>query len=183
MIRLNKRFLIPTIVLLTAVVLISPVMAARRPLVTGGGWIIDYYGFKVNFGLNADSNLKGQVEYNIKGVSIFTGIYYHIEMHSTVIMRCYPGPAPNSMIIWGQGTVNWIAPAPTWSFPCTFRIYLTDNGEPGKGNDMFKMTIWNAIWPPPIWPPPVVVWYDSTTLFGPPWFAQTVLGGGNIQVK
>ena len=180
---MNKRFLIPAIALLAAV-LIVPVMAAPAAYkVTGGGWIMDYYGLKANFGLNADSTAKGQVEYNIKGVSIFTGIYYHIEMHSTMIMACYPGPAPNSMIIWGQGMVNWITPTPHASFPCTFRIYLTDNGEPGKGNDMFKMTIWNAIWPLPIWPPPVGAWYDSTTLLGPPWFAQTALGGGNIQVK
>lgn len=60
--------------LFIAVLTVNVVAVMAKPAetsVNGGGWIIDQWGDKCNFGatvaMDADRNLKGQVEYNSKG--------------------------------------------------------------------------------------------------------------------
>lgn len=117
--------------------------------ITGGGWISITGDPKATFGItgqypNSSNTAKGNVEYqdhktnlNIKSIQIKT------------VSTTYD---KKKGAITGLAQVNGAG-----SYP--FEIYVEDNGEPGKGKDVFKISL-------PTYP------YSN----------EAVLSGGNIQI-
>jgi hypothetical protein len=101
-----------------------------KDFVTGGGWIIAPSGSKGTFGVAGGimgKGLWGHLTYidhganlRVKGMSV-TG---------------YTVTAPNSRRIKGTCEINGL--------PGTYTVEVTDNGEPGKGKDLFTITLSNG---------------------------------------
>lgn len=149
---MNKRLMIPIVLL--AAFLVVPVMAApAEHSVTGGGWALDKYGYKIIFGANADSNLKGTVEYNVVGVGMMhsTGITYFNIIGTTrveIMGTCRIKDAKTN--VWFDGT---------------FVMEFFDYGEPGTGIDYVRLALFVS---------PYGMVYDS---------GYMLLSGGNIQIR
>jgi len=120
---------------------------------TGGGFII-VNGANANFGFNAGykpgkTTVSGQLTYIDHG----TGM----KAKATSIDKYYNpnGSTGTTRTFSGQAEVNGVS-------GYSFTVTVTDNGEPGKGNDYFSITLTN----------PSGFYYH----------AQDSLGGGNIQL-
>jgi lysophospholipase L1-like esterase/fibronectin type 3 domain-containing protein len=115
--------------------------------VTGGGWITGTpSGAKGNFGLSGgfqESVLVGHLTYQDHGNGM--------KVQSTGITAYQLGATANSRRIEGTAEVDGIA-------GFTFTVEVTDNGNPGKGNDVFTLSVSNG------------------------YQASGTLGGGNIQL-
>lgn len=115
--------------------------------VTNGGRIQAANGDKATFGGNAKATgLQGEQEYQDHGSAA------DLNVHSSSILAVTCSADGKSASIFGTATVNG-----SGSFD--FRIDVTDNGEPGTGQDTYRIRLSNG--------------YDSGT--------QT-LAGGNIQL-
>lgn len=117
--------------------------------ITGGGWISIIGDPKATFGIDGQypdskSEAQGNVEYqdHIKNLNI----------KSTKINTVATTLNKKKGVITGLATVNGAG-----SYP--FEVYVEDNGEPGKGNDVFKIS-----------------------LPGLPYSNGAILNGGNIQI-
>lgn len=101
--------------------------------VTGGGWIT-LAGKRANFGFNAGTQ-EGATEPAIR----FNLIDHNTKtkIRATGITGYGPGPTPNSRRLEGPATVNGEGGV-------TYVIIVTDNGEPGKGNDTISITLSNG---------------------------------------
>src|SRR2546425_349217 len=124
----------------------------RVDFMTGGGFII-VNGYHANFGFNAGykpgkTTVSGQLTYIDHG----TGM----KVKATSIDKYYNpnGSTGTTRTFSGQAEVNGVS-------GYYFTVTATDNGEPGKGNDYF-----------------------SITLTGPNFYYHqgSTLGGGNIQL-
>jgi len=127
--------------------------------ITGGGWVINNAGDKVNFG--AHGGCKHGAFWG--HVNVLDHSYNPpAHLRSTNITGYLMDTAsPNARDICGEGVVDGGA----GSFPVRFRVRMEDNGEPGK-HDRFGLRLSNG--------------YDlSTRELGPPGEAG---GGGNIQL-
>jgi hypothetical protein len=137
-----------------------PSCKERGDRVTGGGWIIGRSGGKANFAVSGGINVKknafrGHLEYDDKGskgksddfkVKV-TGVTAYIVLNA-VTRR-----------IEGTAKVNGV---PGW----TYQVEVSDNGEPGRNNDVFAIRLWN-----------------NPSRTGSPFYgASGKLGGGNIQL-
>jgi hypothetical protein len=116
--------------------------------ITNGGWIIanntDQASFGGNAKADADGNVTGNEEYQDRGpVQPF-------NLHGNVLVIVC-GTDGKSATIFGEATIDG-------SGSNIYRIDVTDNAEPGKGADTYRMRV-NT--------------YDS---------GNQVLRGGNIQV-
>jgi len=108
----------------------AKVTCPGKDFVTGGGWIIAPSGSKGTFGVAGGimgKGLWGHLTYidhgaslRVKGISV-TG---------------YTVTAPNSRRIKGTCEINGV--------PGTYTVEVTDNGEPGKGKDLFTITLSNG---------------------------------------
>jgi hypothetical protein len=115
--------------------------------VTNGGRIQAANGDKATFGGNAKATgLQGEEEYQDHGAAA------NLNVHSSSILAVTCSADGKSASIFGTATVNG-----SGSFD--FRIDVTDIGEPGAGQDTYRIRLSNG--------------YDSGT--------QT-LAGGNIQL-
>lgn len=117
-------------------------------IITNGGWIIAANGDRANFGGNAksdeDSNVSGQEEYQDKGPAD------PFNLHGDVLaITC--GTDGISATIFGQATIDG-----TGSH--NYRIDVRDVGEPGRGQDHYRMQVET---------------YDS---------GDQTLQGGNVQI-
>lgn len=126
---------------------------------TGGGWLNG--NGRINFGFNArltSQGPSGELELNDKGA----GVRIHLGNVSSLARlshRCGPVAAgPASVEFTGEGTLN--------SEPASFRVCVTDNGEPGKGSDVFYLECAGGCS------------YDTTSSG-----ADGILAGGNIQTN
>jgi hypothetical protein len=127
--------------------------------ITGGGWVLNDAGDKVNFGAHGgckNGAFWGHVNvldhsYNPPG-----------HLKSTRITGYTMDPAfPNARDICGEGEVS----VDGTSFTARFRVRMEDNGEPG-GSDRFGLRLDNG-------------YHLSTRELGPP---GPTGGGGNIQL-
>jgi len=95
---------------------------------TGGGWIPGEAGGHANFGVvggvQPDGSLKAHVVYDDHSTS-FT-------FKSTTISNVDNNSSPCQTTITGTGEANGVPGVP-------FTVVLTDNGEPGAGNDTFQI--------------------------------------------
>jgi hypothetical protein len=117
--------------------------------VTYGGRILAANGAKATFGGNAmvpASGPKGSEEYRDHGAAA------NLNVHSINVLAVTCSADGKSASIFGTATING-----SGSF--SYRIDLTDNGEPGAGSDTYRIRLSSG--------------YDSGT--------QT-LSGGNVQL-
>ncbi len=94
---------------------------------TGGGWLADVAGKKINFGFRAEETsggLEGELELNDKAGGVKIAIT-ELTSLGGVQGACGSVPAgPNSLEFTGEGTFNGAGGA-------SFRVCVQDNGEPG----------------------------------------------------
>ena len=121
--------------------------------ITGGGFVFNDSGGRVNFG--AHGGCKHGAFWG--HVNVLDHSYTPpAHLRSTNITGYLMDPAfPNARDICGEGVVDGGA----GSFPVTFRVRMEDNAEPGVGTDRFGLRLSNG--------------YDLST---------RVLHGGNIQL-
>ena len=121
--------------------------------ITGGGFVFNNSGGRVNFG--AHGGCKHGAFWG--HVNVLDHSYNPpAHLRSTNITGYLMDPAfPNARDICGEGVVDGGA----GSFPVTFRVRMEDNAEPGAGIDKFGVRLSNG--------------YDLTT---------RTLAGGNIQL-
>ncbi len=121
--------------------------------ITGGGFVFNDSGGRVNFG--AHGGCKHGAFWG--HVNVLDHSYTPpAHLRSTNITGYLMDPAfPNARDICGEGVVDGGA----GSFPVTFRVRMEDNAEPGAGIDKFGVRLSNG--------------YDLST---------RVLHGGNIQL-
>ena len=116
--------------------------------ITNGGWIVatnlDRASFGGNAKADADGNVTGNEEYQDHGPA------QPFNLHGNVLVIVC-GADGKSATIFGEATIDG-------SGSHIYRIDVTDNAEPGKGADTYRMRV-NA--------------YDS---------GNQVLRGGNVQV-
>jgi hypothetical protein len=131
---------------------------------TGGGWLADTSGNKLNFGFNAQQSSngpQGNLELNDSGA----GVKIHFDTVTTigaVQTPCGAVPqATNALEFDGTGTYNGTAGA-------SFRVCVQDNAEPGQGHDLFYLACTN----------PIVCSYNTEARS-----PGDLLAGGNIQVR
>jgi hypothetical protein len=134
---------------------------AQGDSTTGGGWLADGAGGKINFGFNAKqagSGFAGDLQLNDKG----RGVKIHIGQITSlgpVGMGCGSVPeSQQSLELRGTGTINGAS--------ASFRVCVQDNGEPGNGKDLFYLACDEGR-----------CTYDTG---GPP---DDTIDGGNIQVR
>ena len=127
--------------------------------ITGGGFVFNDSGGRVNFG--AHGGCKHGAFWGHVNV-LDHGFSPPAHLRSTSITGYLMDPAyPNARDICGEGVVDGGA----GSFTVRFRVRMEDNGEPG-GSDRFGLHLSNG--------------YDLTTReLGPP---GPTGGGGNIQL-
>ena len=98
---------------------------------TGGGWLADNSGGKVNFGFNAQQDgagFSGELQLNDKGA----GVKIHLSTVTSlgpIQGSCGPIAAdnPRALEFRGTGTYNQNTAG-------AFRVCVEDNGEPGNSN-------------------------------------------------
>jgi hypothetical protein len=142
-----------------------PGSTASGTSTTGGGWLADDAGNKVNFGFNAQqgpSGPKGNLELNDK----FTGVKIHLDtvtaigpVPATSPCGAVPANKANSLEFYGTGSYNGAAGA-------SFRVCVQDNAEPGAGHDLFHLECTSGCV------------YNTDTRS-----PSDVIAGGNIQVR
>ena len=129
-----------------------PPPSVQKDFMTGGGFIV-VNGYHANFGFVAGfkpgkSAPSGQLTYTDHGKGM--------KAKATRIDTYAPsGNTGTTRTFSGQAEVNGVS-------GYSFTVTATDNGEPGKGNDYFSITLTN----------PSGFYYH----------AQDSLGGGNIQL-
>jgi hypothetical protein len=101
---------------------------------TGGGWLADGKGGKLNFGFHAedtDAGLVGELELNdaAPGVRIQLSDVTYL---GAVGDGCGAFAGAGSLELDGTGTYNGVAGA-------SFRVCVQDNGDPGVGVDRFSL--------------------------------------------
>jgi hypothetical protein len=127
--------------------------------ITGGGWVLNDAGDKVNFGSHGGCK-NGAFWGHVNVLDHSTNPPGHLK--STRITGYLMDPAfPNARDICGEGEVTVNGER----FMATFRVRMEDNGEPG-GSDRFGVRLSNGYW-------------LSTRELGPP---GPTGGGGNIQL-
>lgn len=127
--------------------------------ITGGGWVLNNSGDKVNFGAHGGCK-NGAFWGHVNVLDHSTNPPGHLR--STSITGYNFDPArPNARDICGWGVVSVNGS----SFTTRFRVKMEDNGEPG-GSDMFGVRLGNG-------------YLLSTRELGPP---GPTGGGGNIQL-
>jgi len=127
--------------------------------ITGGGWVLNDAGDKVNFGSHGGCK-HGAFWGNVNVLDHSYNPPGHFK--STRITGYLMDPAfPNARDICGEGEVSVNGSR----FNVTFRVRMEDNGEPG-GSDRFGIRLSNGYW-------------LSTRELGPP---GPNGGGGNIQL-
>ena len=113
------------------------VFFARLSLIrrtTGGGWLLDGKGGKVNFGFQAeetDAGPVGELELNdqANGAKIhLTGVTYLGAAASS----CGSFAGAGALELDGSGSYNGLGGA-------SFRVCVQDNGDPGVGADRFSL--------------------------------------------
>jgi hypothetical protein len=101
---------------------------------TGGGWLADRAGGKINFGYTARETafgFEGELELNDKGA--------RVKIHLADVTSVGPVAAgcgsfnagPSSLELRGSGSYNGAA--------ARFRVCVQDGGEPGEGVDRFSL--------------------------------------------
>jgi len=131
---------------------VTPPPPVQKNFMTGGGFIV-VNGYHANFGFVAGfkpgkSAPSGQLTYTDHGKGM--------KAKATSIDTYAPsGNTGTTRTFTGQAEVNGVS-------GYSFTVTATDNGEPGKGNDYFSITLTN----------PSGFYYH----------AQDSLGGGNIQL-
>ncbi|HZH31999.1 MAG TPA: choice-of-anchor P family protein [Pyrinomonadaceae bacterium] len=101
-----------------------------KDFVTGGGWIIAPSGSKGTFGVAGGimgKGLWGHLTYIDHGANLKV---------KGIRVTGYTVTAPNSRRIEGTCEINGL--------PGTYTVEVTDNGEPGKGKDIFTITLSNG---------------------------------------
>jgi hypothetical protein len=108
---------------------------AQGDSATGGGWLADSAGGKINFGFTAKqagSGFAGDLQLNDKSRSVKIHMS-QITAVGPVGMSCGSVPeSPSSLELHGTGTFN--------GGSATFRACVQDKGEPGNGNDLFYLS-------------------------------------------
>ncbi len=128
--------------------------------ITGGGWILDNAGAKLNFGAHGGCK-NGAFWGHVNALDHSTNPPLHLR--STRITGYLMDPAfPNARDICGEGVFT---DGSGNSSTVTFRVRMEDNGEPG-GSDRFGVRVSTA-------------GAVSTRELGPP---GPTGGGGNIQL-
>ncbi len=126
---------------------------------TGGGWITG--NGKINFGFNASdtsNGASGELQMNDHGGKVRIKIAAMTSI-GAIDGACGPiNAGDNALAFQGDGTIN--------SQPASFRACVADNGEPGKGSDLFYLECTNGC--------------DYNTAAAG---SDGVLGGGNLQVR
>ncbi len=114
-----------------------PLPATEGSQATGGGWLATNQDKKLNFGFSAETGsqgVAGTLELRDKEAGV------NIEMTITFLGKVSE-PCGNvtagaqSMELRGSGTLNGSS--------ATFRACMQDNGNPGKGNDVFYLACTN----------------------------------------
>ncbi len=106
--------------------------------ITGGGFVFDDSGGRVNFG--AHGGCKNGAFWGHVNV-LDHGYSPPAHLRSTSITGYLMDPDfPNARDICGQGVVDGGA----GSFTVTFRVRMEDNGEPGAGSDRFGLRLSNG---------------------------------------
>lgn len=100
---------------------------------TGGGWLADESGKKINYGFNAEGtadSLSGELQLNDKTAAV--------QIHLTALTAigaatdgCSDINGSQTLEFHGDGTYN--------DSQASFRVCVQDNGEPGKGSDQFYL--------------------------------------------
>lgn len=127
--------------------------------ITGGGWVLNDAGDKVNFGSHGGCK-NGAFWGNVNVLDHSYNPPGHLK--STRITGYLMDPAfPNARDICGEGEVSVNGSRTN----VTFRIRMEDNGEPG-GSDRFGVRLSNGYW-------------LTTRELGP---VGPTGGGGNIQL-
>ncbi|MGH9348718.1 MAG: post-COAP-1 domain-containing protein [Vicinamibacterales bacterium] len=104
----------------------GPAVPSPCDFATSGGFVITDSGTKANFGAHGGCK-NGGFWGHVNFVDHATG--YHVN---SVEVTGYLTPLPGSTVreICGLATTNGAEPQPVW-----FRVRLTDNGEPGSGDE------------------------------------------------
>lgn len=131
---------------------------------TGGGWLATTDSGKANFGFDVDrtgSELTGSLRFKDKGAGVEISLGEPRSL-GEVMGECGSMTAgPNTVELTGDGTLN--------GAPASFRVCVSDNGEPGaspNGSDRFYLECTMGCQ------------YDSGSRT-----ADDVLDGGNVQVS
>ena len=123
--------------------------------VTAGGWVLKPNGFWGNFGVHA-----GCKHGEFWGHVNFVDHEFKFHLSSTRITGYLFDPAmPNARDICGYGRVNG------QSQEVMFRVRVVENGEPGRGGDMFGIVVDN--------------WYAPNRFYHVPTNGPI---GGNVQL-
>ena len=121
-----------------------PACPTTKDFVTGGGWIVTPSGSRGTFGVAGgikNNGLWGHLTYIDHGAQLKV---------KGLGVTAYAVTGPTSRHIEGRAEINGV--------PGTYAVDVADNGEPGRGKDVFRITLSNGY-----------------TAGGP-------LGGGNIQL-
>lgn len=97
---------------------------------TGGGWLEDNTGTKINFGFEVeeDGALEGDLQLNDKNANVKVHITEITALGGVTGDCASIAAGPNALEFHGTGTFNGNGGA-------SFRVCVQDNGEPGRGND------------------------------------------------
>ncbi len=134
------------------------VVEADAAKATGGGWLSGED--KINFGFNAketSNGAAGELQLNDKAANVRIKLS-SVTSIAGLTAACGPVPAGDNAIVFeGGGTIN--------STPASFRACVADNGEPGRGSDLFYLECTDGC-------------SYATSSAG----SDGVLAGGNLQV-
>src|SRR5262245_3774427 len=143
----------------TASTAMAHFVPAPCDFITGGGWVLNDMGAKVNFGSHGGCK-NGAFWGHVNVLDHSYNPPAHLK--STRITGYLMDPAfPNARDICGEGEVSVNGS----TFTARFRVRMEDNGEPG-GSDRFGLRLSNG-------------YHLSTRELGPP---GSTGGGGNIQL-
>ena len=101
---------------------------------TGGGWLATTGSKKINFGFdveNIDGNLAGDLQLNDKAVNAKIQMDNLTNLGDGAATCGSITPGATVAELTGDGTFNGTA--------TSFRVCISDNGEPGQGNDGFYL--------------------------------------------
>ena len=127
---------------------------------TGGGWLADNSGKKINVGFNVEGtadSLTGDLKLNDKTA----GVKIHLDNLTAIgaaTENCNDISGSNALEFHGNGTYN--------DDSAGFRVCVQDNSEPGKGSDQFYLECLSGC--------------DYNTADHTP---DNTIDGGNIQVQ
>lgn len=138
-----------------------PAAAPAGSKASGGGWLADGDGNKINLGFEAEANAggtAGDLALNDKAAGV--KIDMRVTFLGEVSEPCGSVPAgEDSLELRGSGTYNGSA--------ANFRACVQDNGEPGKGSDRFYLQCTAG-----------TCSYDSSSRV-----ADDIIDAGNVQVR